>query len=247
MAGHSKWANIRHRKAAQDARRGKVFTRLIRELTVAARGGGNPSENARLRTAVDKALQANMNRDTIDRAILRGSGGGESDNLEEITYEGYAPGGVAVLVESMTDNRNRTAAAVRHAFSKAGGNLGTGGSVAYLFRRRGEIVFPPGCDANKITERAIELDAEDIQVDGDGSVCVITDAEGFSRVAGGFAESGPEAASSELVMAADTQVEIAGPEQGRKLLKFLEDLEELDDTQNVYTNADMGAVPGANG
>jgi YebC/PmpR family DNA-binding regulatory protein len=152
MAGHSKWANIKHRKAAQDAKRGKMFTKLIRELVVAAKQGGPAVEdNPRLRAAVDKALGANMTRDTIDRAIARGAGNNDADDVEELTYEGYAPGGVAVLIEAMTDNRNRTVAEVRHAFSKRGGNLGTDGSVAYLFSRKGQISFAPGADEDRVT------------------------------------------------------------------------------------------------
>ena len=155
MAGHSKWANIKHRKAAQDAKRGKIFTKLIRELTVSAKvGGGNPADNPRLRAAVDKALGANMTRDTIDRAIARGAGSNDADNMEELTYEGYGAGGVAVLVEAMTDNRNRTVSEVRHAFGKCGGNLGTDGSVAYLFTRRGPLVFAAGVDADALLEAA---------------------------------------------------------------------------------------------
>ncbi|MDX1320587.1 MAG: YebC/PmpR family DNA-binding transcriptional regulator, partial [Oceanospirillum sp.] len=163
MAGHSKWANIKHRKAAQDAKRGKIFTKLIRELTVAARQGGPlPEDNPRLRAAVDKALGANMTRDTIDRAIARGAGDADSDNVEEMTYEGYGPGGVAVLVECMSDNKNRTVAEVRHAFSKRGGNLGTDGSVAYLFEKKGQIYFEPGADEEALMDVGLEAGAEDI-------------------------------------------------------------------------------------
>ncbi len=163
MAGHSKWANIKHRKAAQDAKRGKVFTKLIRELVVAAKQGGPlPEDNPRLRAAVDKALGANMTRDTIDRAIARGAGTDDDNDVEELTYEGYAPGGVAVLIEAMTNNRNRTVAEVRHAFSKRGGNLGTDGSVAYLFERKGQFSFPPGTDEEQLMEVALEAGAEDI-------------------------------------------------------------------------------------
>ena len=171
MAGHSKWANIKHRKARQDAKKGKIFTKLIRELTIAARlGGPAPEDNPRLRAAVDKALIANMTRDTIDRAIARGAGTNEADNVEELTYEGYAPGGVAVLVEAMTDNRNRTVAEVRHAFSRRGGNLGTDGSVAYLFTRKGQIVFAPGADEDKIMEVALDAGADDVIAQEDGSI-----------------------------------------------------------------------------
>ena len=166
MAGHSKWANIKHRKAAQDKKRGKLYTKLIREITVAARlGGGMVDDNPRLRAAVDKALSANMPKDTIDRAVQRGAGGGEGNDVEELVYEGYASGGVAILVEAMTDNRNRTVAEVRHAFSKHGGNLGTDGSVAYLFNRLGVINYAPGQDEEQVMEIALEVGAEDIQSD----------------------------------------------------------------------------------
>ena len=164
MAGHSKWANIKHRKAAQDAKQGKMFTKLIRELVVAAKQGGpEPDDNPRLRAAVDKALGSNMTRDTIDRAIARGAGTNEADDMEELTYEGYGVGGIAVLVEAMTDNRNRTVAEVRHAFSKRGGNLGTDGSVAYLFSRKGEISFAPGADEEQVMEASLDAGAEDIE------------------------------------------------------------------------------------
>jgi YebC/PmpR family DNA-binding regulatory protein len=183
MAGHSKWANIKHRKAAQDAKRGKMFTKLIRELVVAAReGGGLPEDNPRLRAAVDKALGANMTRDTIDRAIDRGAGNSEADNVEELTYEGYGAGGIAVLVEVMTDNRNRTVAEVRHAFSKRGGKLGTDGSVAYLFSRRGQLGFAAGSDEEQVLEAALEAGAEDVITYEDGSMDVMTPWEDFSAV-----------------------------------------------------------------
>ena len=183
MAGHSKWANIKHRKAAQDAKRGKIFTKLIRELTVSAKvGGGNPADNPRLRAAVDKALGANMTRDTIDRAIARGAGSNDADNMEELTYEGYGAGGVAVLVEAMTDNRNRTVSEVRHAFGKCGGNLGTDGSVAYLFTRRGQLVFAAGVDEDALMEAALEAGAEDVVANDDGSFDVFTSFEEFGAV-----------------------------------------------------------------
>lgn len=174
MAGHSKWANIKHRKAAQDARKGKVFTKIIRELTVAARqGGGDPNDNPRLRAAMDKALGANMKKDTIERAVERGAGGGDDTHYEELTYEGYGPGGVAIYVEAMTDNRNRTAAEVRHAFGKFGGNLGTDGSVAYLFNKQGTLTFEPGVSEEAIMEVALEAGAEDIATHDDGSIDVV--------------------------------------------------------------------------
>ena len=183
MAGHSKWANIKHRKAAQDAKRGKVFTKLIRELVVAAKSGGPlPEDNPRLRAAVDKALGNNMKRDTIDKAIARGAGAGEGDNYEEVTYEGYGVGGIAVLVDCMTDNRNRTVSDVRHAFTKRGGNLGTDGSVAYLFNRTGQISYPAGVDENRLIEVALEAGAEDVVTNDDGSMDVLTAWEDFSAV-----------------------------------------------------------------
>lgn len=181
MAGHSKWANIRHRKGRQDAKRGKIFTRLIREITVAARmGGGDTSANPRLRAAVDNALSNNMTKDTISRAVTKGAGGTEGDNFDEIRYEGYGPGGIAVIVDCMTDNRNRTVAEVRHAFSKSGGNLGTDGSVAYMFDKVGQISFPSGSDEDALMEAAIEAGADDVIVNDDTSIDVITDPDQFS-------------------------------------------------------------------
>ena len=175
MAGHSKWANIKHRKAAQDKKRGKLYTKIIREKTVASRlGGGDPSDNPRLRASVDKALGANMPKDTIDRAIQRGVGGGEGSDVEELVYEGYGPGGIAILVEAMTDNRNRTVAEVRHAFSKFNGNLGTDGSVAYLFEKKGVISYEPGFNEEQIMEVVLESGAEDIEIEEDGSIVITT-------------------------------------------------------------------------
>ena len=183
MAGHSKWANIKHRKAAQDAKRGKVFTKIIRELVIAARQGGpSPDDNPRLRAVVDKALGANMKRDTIDKAIARGAGNDEADNMEELTYEGYGTGGVAVLVECMTDNRNRTVGEVRHAFTKRGGNLGTDGSVAYLFSKVGQICFAPGADEEAIMDVALEAGADDVVANDDGSIDVLAPWEEFLSV-----------------------------------------------------------------
>jgi YebC/PmpR family DNA-binding regulatory protein len=239
MAGHSKWANIKHRKAAQDAKRGKVFTKLIRELVIAAKlGGPEVADNPRLRAAVDKALGANMTRDTIDRAIARGAGTNDADNMEELTYEGYAPGGVAVLVEAMTDNRNRTVAEVRHAFSKRGGNLGTDGSVAYLFSRKGQIAFAPGADEEQVLEVALEAGAEDIETNDDGSIDVTTPWEEFSAVRSALEEAGLAPLGGEVTMVASTTVPLdaAGAEQ---VLGLIDALEDLDDVQNVYTNADI--------
>jgi YebC/PmpR family DNA-binding regulatory protein len=239
MAGHSKWANIKHRKAAQDAKRGKIFTKLIHELVVAAKAGGpNPDDNPRLRTAVDKALGANMKRDTVDKAIARGAGAGEGENYDEITYEGYAPGGVAVLVECMTDNRNRTVGDVRHGFSKRGGNLGTDGSVAYLFNRIGQISYEPGVDEEALMDAALEAGAEDIKSHDDGSVDVETSFEEFLNVKDSLVAAGFEPVHAEVTMVADITVPLdkAGAE---KLLDMIDSLEDLDDVQNVYTNAQI--------
>jgi len=239
MAGHSKWANIKHRKAAQDAKRGKLYTKLIREITVAARlGGAEPADNPRLRAAIDKALGANMPRDTIDRAIARGAGDLDGNNVEELTYEGYGPAGVAVLVEVMTDNRNRTVAEVRHAFNKYGGNLGTDGSVAYLFNRQGMINFGPGADEDQIMEVALEAGADDIETEEDGSVCVITPWENLSDVVAAFRDATLEPDNAEVTMVPSTASE-CDLEQGESVLRLLDALEELDDVQNVYSNADF--------
>jgi YebC/PmpR family DNA-binding regulatory protein len=239
MAGHSKWANIKHRKAAQDAKRGKIFTKLIRELVVAAKQGGPVVEdNPRLRAAVDKALGANMTRDTFDRAIARGAGNNDADDVEELTYEGYAPGGVAVLVEVMTDNRNRTVAEVRHAFSKRGGNLGTDGSVAYLFSRKGQLTYAPGTDEEQVMEVALEAGAEDIVAADDGSIEVTTAWEDFSAVKAAMEEGGLPPESGEVTMIASTTVPVdaSGAES---VMGLIDALEELDDVQNVYSNVDI--------
>lgn len=239
MAGHSKWANIKHRKAGQDAKRGKIFTKLIREITVAARlGGDSTADNPRLRTAVDKALGANMTRDTIDRAIARGAGNADSDNLEELVYEGYGPGGVAVLLETMTDNKNRTVAEVRHGFSKFGGNLGTDGSVAYLFEKKGYVVLPPETEEDDILELVLDAGAEDVASQEDGSIEVVTPPEALGAVKDALSEAGHEISQSEVTMAASTEVEL-DLEGAEKLLRLTEHLEDLDDVQNVYTNASI--------
>lgn len=239
MAGHSKWANIKHRKAAQDAKRGKIFTKLIRELVVAAKSGGsNPEDNPRLRAAIDKALGNNMKRDTIDKAIARGAGADDADNYEEVTYEGYGVGGIAVLVECMTDNRNRTVSDVRHAFSKRGGNLGTDGSVAYLFNRTGQITYSPGADEDQIMEAALEAGAEDVVTNEDGSVDVLTAWEDFSTVKESLTAAGLEPEQAEVTMLATTTV-VLDKEAAEKLLALVDHLEDLDDVQNVYTNADI--------
>lgn len=239
MAGHSKWANIKHRKAGQDAKRAKVFTKLIRELTVAAKlGGEHVADNPRLRAAVDKALGANMTRDTVDRAIARGAGTADNDNLEELVYEGYGPGGVAILIETLTDNKNRTVAEVRHGFSKFGGNLGTSGSVAYLFEKKGSIVFKVGSDEEKVLEAALEAGAEDMLVHGDGSLEVVTTPEHFGAVKDALAKAGLEIESSEVTMVASTEAEL-DLEAAEVLLKLVDHLEDLDDVQNVYSNASI--------
>ncbi|MBN7798565.1 YebC/PmpR family DNA-binding transcriptional regulator [Parahaliea mediterranea] len=239
MAGHSKWANIKHRKAAQDAKRGKIFTKLIRELVVAAKQGGPlPEDNPRLRAAMDKALGANMTKDTIERAIARGAGGNDTDNMDELTYEGYAPGGVAVLVEVMTDNRNRTVAEVRHAFSKRGGNLGTDGSVAYLFSKKGQISFAPGADEEAIMEVALEAGAEDIETNDDGSVDLTTPWEQFSAVKEALEKAGLAPEGGEVTMVASTYVPL-DVEGATSVIGLVDALEDLDDVQNVYTNADI--------
>ena len=239
MAGHSKWANIKHRKAAQDAKRGKVFTKLIRELVVAAKQGGpEPDDNPRLRAAVDKALGANMTRDTIDRAIARGAGTNEADDMEELTYEGYASGGIAVLVEVMTDNRNRMVAEVRHAFSKRGGNLGTDGSVAYLFSRVGQIAFAPGADEEQVMDVALEAGAEDVVTNEDGSIDVTTPWEDFAAVKAAMEAAGLEPVGGEVTMVASTTVPVDA-KGAESVLGLVDALEDLDDVQNVYTNVEI--------
>jgi len=237
MAGHSKWANIKHRKAAQDAKRGKIFTKLIRELVVAAKeGGGNPDDNPRLRAAVDKALGANMKKDTIEKAIQRGAGGGEGDNYDELTYEGYGSNGVAILVETMTDNVNRTVAAVRSAFNKFGGNLGTSGSVAYLFDKKGQIAYEEGVDEDALMEAALEAGADDIVTNDDGSVDVFTTQQDFMDVKQALVDAGFEPVHAEVAMIPSTTVEL-DVETGRKVMKLIDALEDLDDSQEVYHNA----------
>ena len=239
MAGHSKWANIQHRKKAVDAKRGKIFTRVNRELTVAAReGGSDPDSNPRLRLAIQKANAANMPKDTIERTIKKATGELEGVTYEEIRYEGYAPGGVAVMVETLTDNRNRTVAEVRHAFSKYGGNLGTDGSVSYLFSKLGVLNFEPGTSEDKVMEVALEAGADDVVTEDDGSIEVITSPEAYPGVVAAMEAAGLEPANAEVTMRASTEVEL-DLETGQKVLKFLDVLEDLDDTQAVYSNADV--------
>lgn len=236
MAGHSKWANIKHRKARQDAKRAKIWTKVIRELTVAARlGGGSPEDNPRLRAAVDGALSVNMPRDTIDRAIKRGSEHADGGDVEELTYEGYGPGGVAFLVEVMTDNRNRAVAEVRHAFSKHSGNLGTDGSVSYLFKRRGILQFEPGTDEEGVMEIALDLDVEDVETEPDGTITVITTFESYATVLDTFIAEELRPQHSEVLMVPDNTV-ICDEDMTEKTQNLQETLEELDDVQNVYTN-----------
>jgi len=239
MAGHSKWANIKHKKAANDKKRGKIWTKLIREVTVAAKeAGGDPDANPRLRLAIDKATGANMPKDTIKRAVERGAGGADGDNFDEIRYEGYGPGGVAVIVDCMTDNRNRTASEVRHAFSKHGGNLGTDGSVAYMFSEQGIISFAPGADEEAIMEAALEAGAEDVVSNDDGSVDVLTTPDEFTAVKEAIEAAGMAPDNAEVTFSASTTAEL-DLETAEKLLRMVDTLEDLDDVQEVYSNAEI--------
>ena len=239
MAGHSKWANIQHRKGAQDARRGKLFTKLIREITVSARaGGGDPANNPRLRAAMDKALTANMSKDTIERAIKKGAGALDGDNYDEIRYEGYGPGGIAVMVDCLTDNRVRTVAEVRHAFSKAGGNLGTDGSVGYLVTKTGIVLLPAGVDENQVMDIALEAGAEDVLTQEDGSIEVLVDPEGLAGVRQALEAAGLALDAAEVTMRASTTVAL-GVDDAEKMIRLIERLEDLDDVQSVYSNADI--------
>ncbi|MCR5537577.1 MAG: YebC/PmpR family DNA-binding transcriptional regulator [Succinivibrio sp.] len=245
MSGHSKWANIRFRKAAQDAKRGKIFTKLIREITTAARmGGGDEASNPRLRSAVIAALAQNMTRDTIKRAIDRGVGGGEGADLENITYEGYGVGGVAVMVECMTDNHNRTASDVRHAFTKFGGNLGTSGSVGYLFTRKGVVSFMPdedgkvALDEEQAMEIGLEAGADDIVSNDDGSIDIYTSPEAFADVVEAFTGKGFKPANAEVTMVPSNEVAVDS-EGAVKFIRMIDALEDLDDVQQVYHNASI--------
>lgn len=237
MAGHSAWANIQHRKNRQDAKRGKLFTRLIKEITVAAKlGGGDPDSNPRLRLAMDKASEANMPKDTVQRAVQRGAGGLDGANYEEIRYEGYGIGGAAVIVDCMTDNRIRTVAEVRHAFSKYGGNLGTDGSVAFMFDHCGQLLFAPGTSEDRVMEAAIEAGADDVTTDEEGGIEVICSPGDFPAVKQALEKAGLKAAVAEVTMRPQSQTPLAG-EDAQRMQKLLDVLENLDDVQQVYTNA----------
>lgn len=239
MAGHSKWANIKHRKAGQDALRGKIFTKILREITVAAKSGGaDPGSNSALRTAIDKALGANMRRDTIDTAVKKAVGALEGVNYEVVLYEGYGPGGTAVMVDCLTDNRNRTVGEVRHAFTKAGGNLGTDGSVAYMFSKIGIISYAVVDDEDALIEAALEAGAEDVITNDDGSMDVMTTPENYLEVKDALVASGFEPDNAEVTMQAATMTDLDA-EGAEKMMRLIERLEDLDDVQNVYSNADI--------
>jgi YebC/PmpR family DNA-binding regulatory protein len=238
MAGHSKWANIQHRKGRQDARRGKLFSRLIREVTHAARKGSDPSGNPRLRAAMDTAAAANIPKDTIERARLRGAGGEEGQNLEEIRYEGYAPGGVAVIVDCLSDNRTRTVGEVRHAFTKNGGNLGTDGSVAFLFRKVGQISYAAGVNEDRMMEAALEAGADDILTNEDGSIDVLTAPDDFMDVKDRLVKAGFEPETAEITLRPSTSVTL-NADLAASIIELTRALEDLDDVQKVYSNADI--------
>jgi YebC/PmpR family DNA-binding regulatory protein len=241
MAGHSKWANIQHRKGRQDEKRGKLFTRLIKEITVAAKlGGGDPASNPRLRLAMEKASDANMPKDTVQRAIQKGVGGLEGVNYEEIRYEGYGIGGAAVIVDVMTDNRTRTVAEVRHAFSKYGGNLGTDGSVAFLFKHCGQFLFAPGTSEDRVMEVAIEAGADDVASDDDGSIEVLCAPNDFAQVKASLEAAGLKAELAEITMKPMTETALEGDDAAR-MQKLLDVIENLDDVQEVFTNAVLPA------
>ncbi len=241
MAGHSKWANIKHKKAANDKKRGKIWSKLIREITVAARmGGGDIGANPRLRLAVDKGLSANMPKDTIERAVARGAGAGEGEDYEELRYEGYGPGGAALVVDCMTDNRNRTASEVRHAFTKHGGNLGTDGSVAYMFSKTGILSYAAGADEDAIMEAALDAGADDVVSNDDGSIDVITTPEAFSDVKDKMVAAGFEPDHAEVTFEASTKAEL-DKDGAEKFMRLVDALEDLDDVQEVYSNADIAA------
>lgn len=239
MAGHSKWDNIKHRKAAQDAKRGKLFTKFIRELTVAAReGGSDVDNNPRLRAAIDKALSNNMTRDTVERAIKRGAGELDGQVLETIMYEGYGPGGTAVMVETMTDNKNRTVSGVRNAFSKSGGNLGTDGSVSYLFDKKGIISYEEGVDEDIVMDAALDAGADDVVTNEDGSIDVFTTPEDFGAVKDKLDAAGLKAINAEVSMLPSTKAELDAS-TAPKFMRLIDNLEDHDDVQEVYHNADI--------
>ncbi len=239
MAGHSKWHNIQHRKGAQDAKRGKIFTKLIKEIVIAAKAGGGVIENnPGLRMVIDKALAANMKRDTIENAVKRGSGDLEGENYDEVRYEGYGLAGTAIMVDTLTDNRNRTVADVRHAFTKHGGNLGTDGSVSYLFTKQGFISFAAGSDEDQIMEAALDAGADDVITNDDGSIDVLTSPEEFFTVKDALTDAGLESAHAEVTMEPSTRVEL-NLQDAEKFMKLIERLEDLDDTQEVYHNGDI--------
>ena len=238
MAGHSKWANIKHRKGRQDEKKQKIFSKLIREITVASKlGGAEASDNPRLRLALDKALGANMPKDTIERAISRGAGDSDSGNLEEITYEGYGPNGVAVLIEAMSDNKNRTVAEVRHAFSKCGGSLGTDGSVSYLFSKKGQIIVKES-NQEKLLELLISEGIEDIEPSSEDLTLIFTEPNNIHNVKNVLLKEGIEIIEAEMIMDSSQNVEL-NSEETEKVLKLLENLEDLDDVQNVFSNAEF--------
>jgi len=240
MAGHSRWANIKHRKERSDAKRGKAFTKLIREITVAARlGGGDANANPRLRLALEKARAENLPGDNIQRAIQRGTGTLDGVAYEEVRYEGYGAGGAAVMVDCLTDNRTRTVAEVRHAFAKSGGNLGSDGSVAYLFRHCGQFVFAPGSNEERIMEAALEAGADDVLANDDGSIEVLCAPGEFERVRAGLEKAGLRPALADITMKAAAENALAG-DDAAKLRRLLDALESLDDVQDVYSNADLG-------
>jgi len=240
MAGHSKWANIQHRKGRQDAKRGKIFTRLIKEITVAAKmGGGDPGMNPRLRLAVDKAYDNNMPKDNVERAIKRGAGGLDGANYEQIRYEGYGPSGAAVIVDTLTDNRTRTVAEVRHAFTKFGGNMGSEGSVAFLFKHVGQLLYAPGTSEDKLMEAALDAGADDVVANDDGSIEVLTSPYEFTKVKAALEKAGFKAELGEVTMKPGNETDMAG-EDAAKMAKLIDTLESLDDVQDVYTTAVLG-------
>ncbi len=238
MAGHSKWANIQHRKGRQDAKRGQIWTKVIREITVAARGGADASMNSRLRLALDKASAANVPKDTVNKAIQRGSGKLDGTSYEEVRYEGYGAGGAAIIVDSMTDNRTRTVAEVRHAFAKFGGNLGSDGSVSFQFRHCGHFVFAPGTGEEKVMEAALDAGAEDVMADPDGSIEVVCAPADFEKVKLGLEKAGLKAAIADVTMKPLNEIHLQGGD-AEKMRHLLDALEDLDDTQHVYSSATL--------